>query len=227
MVITKWLASSALALWICGAALANGIYTCVDGHGRKITADRPISECADRTQHEITPTGTVMRVIGPTLTAQERTANEETEKLVAEQRAQAQEVKRRDRALLLRYPTPQLHDQERGLALAQVDEVIKASASRSQDLAVQRTGLNTEMEFYKKTPGKAPPPLKRKLDENDSSVAAQKRFLLEQEIEKRRINLRFDEERLKLTQLWAAANVPVAGNAAASSVRSVKNASRN
>ena len=220
MVITKWLMCSALSLWICGAAVAHGIYTCVDGHGRKITADRPISECADRTQHEITPTGTVMRVIGPTPTARERAANEETEKLAAEQRAQAQEVKRRDRALLLRYPTPQLHDQERGLALVQVDEVLKASVIRSQDLAAQRTGLNAEMEFYKKTPGKAPLSLKRRLDENDSSVAAQKRFLLEQEIEKRRINLRFDEERLKLTQLWAAANVPVAGSGAASSARS-------
>lgn len=220
MVITKWLAGSALSLWMYGATMANGIYTCVDGHGRKITADRPIVECADRIQHEITPTGTVMRVIGPTLTAQERVANEETEKLAAERRAQAQEVKRRDRALLLRYPTPQLHDSERGLALAQVDEVLKASAIRSQELATQRAGLNAEMEFYKREPGKAPPPLKRRLDENDSSLAAQKRFLLDQETEKRRVNLRFDEERLKLTQLWAAANVPVASSAAASSPKS-------
>ena len=220
MVTTKWLTGLALTLWICGAVSADGIYTCVDGHGRKITADRPIVECADRIQHELSPSGTIKRVIGPTLTPQERAANEEAEKLAAERRAQEQEVKRRDQALLLRYPSPQLHDKERDLALAQVDEVIKASLLHSQDLAVQRAGLNAEMEFYKKAPGKAPAHLQRKLEENDGSLAAQARVVHEQEIEKRRIKLRFDEERLKLTQLWAAANAPVAGGAAASSARS-------
>ena len=46
-----------------------GVYTCVDAKGRKLTSDRPIYECADRTQQEMTTTGTVKRVIGPTLTA--------------------------------------------------------------------------------------------------------------------------------------------------------------
>ena len=33
---------------LAGLATAQSIYTCVDGKGRKITADRPIVECIDR-----------------------------------------------------------------------------------------------------------------------------------------------------------------------------------
>ena len=197
----------AMTLLLPCAALAQSIYTCTDAKGRKITSDRPIAECTDRTQNEITPSGTVRRVIGPTLTAQERVARDEKDKVAAEARALEAEEKRRDRALLLRYPSRQVHDRERGLALAQVDEVIKASAKRTQELAEQRNAINAEMEFYKKDPSKAPPPLKRRLEENESSVAIQKRFVADQEMEKKRVNQRFDEELLKLKQWWAQMGV--------------------
>lgn len=202
-----------------GAAMAQGIYTCVDGKGRKITSDRTIAECTDRNQQEITPAGTVKRVIGPTLTAQERAAQDEKDKAAAEARALQAEEKRRDRALLLRYPSRQVHDKERGLALAQVDEVIKASAKRTHELAEQRKLINAELEFYKKDPSKAPPPLKRRLEENESSVAVQKRFVADQDTEKQRVNLRFDEELVKLKQLWALAGTAPA-NAASGAVGS-------
>jgi hypothetical protein len=184
-------------------AAAQNIYTCVDGKGRKITADRPIAECTDRTQQELNRSGTVKRVVGPSLTAQERAAQEEKDKLAAEARAREAEDKRRDRALLLRYPTRAVHDQERVTALAQVDEVIKASNKRTVELAEQRKAIQAEFEFYAKDPGKAPPSLKRKLEENDNSSAVQKKFIQDQEQEKKRVNLRFDEELVKLKQLWA------------------------
>jgi len=63
------------------------------------------------------------------------------------------------------------------------------------------------MAFYKKDPSKAPPPLKRRLEENESSVAIQKRFVADQEMEKKRVNQRFDEELVKLKQLWAQMGV--------------------
>ena len=53
---------------------AQSIYTCVDKQGRKLTSDRPIPECIDREQRELGPSGTLRRVIGPTLTQQEREA---------------------------------------------------------------------------------------------------------------------------------------------------------
>jgi len=101
-----------------------------------------------------------------------------------------------------------VHDQERVAALAQVDEVIKASNKRTLELAEQRKSIQAEFEFYVKDPSKAPPVLKRKLEENDNSSAVQKRFIAEQEQEKKRVNVRFDEELVKLKPLWALAAPP-------------------
>ena len=189
-------------------AWGQDIYTCVDGKGRKITADRPIAECLDRTQQELSRSGLVKRQVGPTLTAQERAAQEEKDKLAAEIRAREAEEKRRDRALLLRYPSRAVHDQERVTALAQVDEVIKAASKRTVELAEQRKSLNSELEFYVKDPKKAPASLMRRLEENDHSAQVQRKFIADQDLEKKRVNQRFDEELVKLKQLWAMAGVP-------------------
>ncbi|WP_431098961.1 DUF4124 domain-containing protein [Polaromonas aquatica] len=193
-----------------GHVAAQNIYTCVDGKGRKITADRPIIECLDRTQQELSPSGLVRRQMGPSLTAQERAALEAKEKAAAEVRAREAEEKRRDRALLQRYPRPAVHEQERATALAQIDEVIKAASKRTVELAEQRKSINSELEFYEKDPAKAPPALKRRAEENDSSALVQKKFIQDQEQEKRRVNQRFDEELVKLKQLWAIAGMPAA-----------------
>jgi Domain of unknown function (DUF4124) len=190
---------------ISSAALAQSIYSCVDANGRKLTSDRPIADCVDRTQRELSPQGTTRRIVGPTLTARELAAQEVKEKTELESRAFALEEKRRDRALLSRYPNRAVHDKERAQAIEQVNEVIKASAKRSNELSEQRAAINLEMEFYKKDPSKAPQAIKRRVEENDSSTAVQRSFLAEQDLEKQRVNLRFDEELVKLKQLWAMA----------------------
>ncbi|SFB86972.1 protein of unknown function [Polaromonas sp. OV174] len=188
--------------WLCGSAAAQGIYTCVDGKGRKITADRPIIECIDRTQQELTRTGTIKRELGPSLTAPERAAQEEKNRRAAELLAREAEEKRRDRALLLRYPNRAVHDQERSTALAQIDEVIKASSKRTGELAAQRQAIASEFEFYAKDPAKAPTSLKLRLEDNESSVDVQQKFIADQQREKKRVNQRFDEELVKLKELW-------------------------
>ncbi|MGQ2978839.1 MAG: DUF4124 domain-containing protein [Polaromonas sp.] len=201
-----------LAVGLCSLAAAqptSGIYSCIDGKGRRITADRPIAECMDRTQKQLSGTGLVKREIAPSLTTDERAALEQKEKAANEQRAREAEEKKRDLALLTRYPNRAAHDQERAAALVQVEEAIKASAKRAQELVEQRKAINADLEFYKATPGRAPASLKRRLDENESSVAAQKRLVAEQEAEKKRVNLRFDEELAKLKPFWGG--TPQAG----------------
>lgn len=204
----------ALAACLCSVAQAQAIYSCVDAAGRKITADRPIAECIDRPQRQINPSGTVKRVVGPSLTAQERAAQEQKDKAAAEVRAREAEEKRRDRALLLRYPSRAVHDKERAEALDQIDAVIKAASKRTTELAGQRKAIDADFEFYQSDPARAPAALKRRLEENDSSVAVQKRFIADQEAEKKRVNMRFDEELVKLNQLWAMGGAVPAAAAA-------------
>ena len=195
-----------LAACAAGSAMAQSIYTCTDAKGRKITSDRPVVDCVDRTHQELTPQGTVKRVMGPTLTAQERAALEEKDKAAVELRLQAQEEKRRDRAILARFPNQASHDLQRSQALAQIEEVVKAAAKRSVELGDQRVGINADFEFYKKDTSKAPATLKRRLEENNDGVAGQQRFFADQEAEKRRVNQRFDQELAKLKMLWAKAS---------------------
>ena len=188
--------------WVVADAQAQGIYTCTDGKGRRITSDRPIVECLDREQHKLGNTGIVRQVVPPSYTADERTRLDEKQRAENEIKARAAEEKRRERALLIRYPNQGVHDKERAEALAQIDEVISAVNKREVALKQQRKEVEVEMEFYQSDPGKAPFWLRRKLEDSDKQAVVQKRFLEEQAQEKQRINQRFDEELTKLRQLW-------------------------
>lgn len=196
--LTCALAGNALAQQPSGS----GIYTCVDSKGRNITSDRPIMECLDREQRELGKTGVTKRVVPPSYTADERAKLEAQRKAQEEVQARIAEEKRRDRALLIRYPSQPVHDKERAEALAQIDEVVTAVVRREESLAKQRQEIATELEFYQGDVNKAPSWLKRKLEDNESQVQIQKRFLDAQAQEKKRINARFDEELGKLRQLW-------------------------
>ena len=72
------------------------------------------------------------------------------------------------------------------------------------ELVAQRKTLDSENEFYKADPSKVPPRLKRELEENQRQQAEQKRFIADQAGEKQRVNKRFDEELVRLRQLWGS-----------------------
>lgn len=207
-VLMKVNATLLLAAWVACAwaqsppPMIAGVYTCTDAKGRKLTSDRPIAECADREQKVLNPSGTVKAKLGPSLTALERTEIERRERREIEERNRIADERRRDRALLTRYPGKEVHDGERRDAVVQVQSVIQTAHNRLTELAKQRVTIDGEMEFYKKDPSKAPAYLRRQLQENMESQAAQHKFVHEQEAEIARINSRFDEELTRLRQLW-------------------------
>lgn len=189
--------------WAWAQSSANGIYTCTDAQGRKLNSDRLIPECADREQKVLNPSGTVRTVVGPTLTGPERAQLEARRQREADEAARQAEEKRRERALVARYPNRTVHDKERAEALAQVAVVRQAALNRIDELKRQRKSLDTEMEFYAQTPNRAPATLKRQIDDNERSRVVQEKFVSEQDAEMARVNARFDEELAHLQQLWA------------------------
>ena len=197
-----------LALWAAGVAaqaqspIIPGVYTCTDAKGRKLTADRPIPECTDREQKVLNPSGTVKAKVGPTLTVKEKADQDLKEKREIEERNKSLDERRRDRALLTRYPNKEVHDGERREALAQISVVTQAAKTRLTELGRQRVAIDEEMEFYKKDPSKAPAYVRRQQEENIQSQVVQKRFIDEQEAEIRRVNARFEDELSRLRQLW-------------------------
>ena len=195
-----------------GAALAESppvtggtIYTCTDASGRRITADRPISTCVDREQRVLGNTGVELRRVAPTLTEQERNAQDAKRRQELAEHQRLREERSRERAMLLRYPNQGVHDAARGEAIAQVNDVVAVAQSRLTELKARRVKLNTEMEFYRKDPKKAPASLQRQIRENDESQDEQQRFLKQQDEEKQRINQRFDVELQQLRKLWGQA----------------------
>ena len=202
--------------WAQAPGTSGGIYTCVDRNGRRLTADRPIAECLDREQRELGPSGIVRRQIGPSLTEQERAAQEAQRRKEAEARARELEERRRERVLTARYPDKATHDVERAAAIQMVDDVTATAEKRLVELAQQRKAFDVEMEFYKKDPSKAPMSLRRKIAENEESIAEQQRFIAGQDQEKRRVHQRFDVELAQLRRLWDAQRMPVSGATPAS-----------
>lgn len=204
----RWLGGMLCTVWA-GQLQAQGIYTCVDAQGRRITSDRPIMECIDRTQKEISPSGAVRRQIGPSLTAAERADIEARERKAAEERARVHEETRRNRAMLARYRDQPAHDRARAEALAFVEDAAAPAHQRLAELAKQRKRLDQELEFYPGTPiDKLPAKLRRQIEEHEAAVAAQQRLIAEKEAERGRVNERFDEELARLRLLWAEQTLP-------------------
>ena len=186
------------------------IYTCTDARGRKLTSDRPIPECRDREQKILNPSGTVKARVGPTLTAKERNDLEAKAKAEQAQQAILDEEKRRDRALLVRYPTQSVHEKEREQALGHINRVKQTAAAQVTDLLAQKAKLVDEMAFYAKDPSKAPQKLQRQIDGVNQTLAAQGRFMADKDAEAARVNARFDAEQERLAPLWHLAAPAIA-----------------
>ena len=216
------LASAApLVAWAqSGAPAGAGIYTCVDGQGRKLTSDRPIADCVAREQRVLNRDGSVQRVIPPTLTAEERADRDAAERRADVARAGQADAVRRDRNLMARFPNEAVHRKSREAALDTVRLATKATDNRLKELAHERKPLLEEAEFYKGR--QIPLRLKQQVDANDAGVEAQRSAAANQEAEMIRINKLHDLELDRLRRLWAGAPAgslaPVMAPAAAAPV---------
>ena len=179
------------------------IYTCIDSKGKRLTADRPIAECAHKEQQLLNRDGSVRAVLPPTLTAEERADKEARDRAAAEARTAQADAVRRDRNLLARFPDDAAHSRAREAAADTVRLAMKSSEIRLRELEAERKPLRDEAEFYK---NKAlPPKLKAAIDANDASMEAQRSSSANQEAELVRINRIYDVELDRLRRLWAGA----------------------
>jgi hypothetical protein len=208
------------------AASTAGIYSCIDDKGRRLTADRPIPDCAGREQKVLNRDGSVRSVRPPTLTADERAEKEARDRAAAEARAGQADAVRRDRNLMARYPNEAAHSRGREAALDTVRLAIRSTELRLRDLATERKPLLAEAEFYvgKSLPGK----LRAAIDANDAAIEAQRSAVGNQTAELERINRLYDAELARLRALWSGAQagslgpLPLAQAALAASAPALK-----
>ena len=188
---------------LCGLVGAAPIYTCTDANGKKITSDRPISECHDRDQRVLNGDGSVKQIVPPTPTADERAEMDAREREAITERSMRNESVRRDRNLLVRFPNEAAHRKARAAALDENRKSVKVSEGRLELLAQERKPLLDDAEFYIGKP--LPARLKSQLDANDAAVKAQQDLVQNQQAEIVRITALFDAELERLKKLWAGA----------------------
>jgi hypothetical protein len=212
--------------WAQGAPRGQ-VFTCVNAAGRTLTSDRLIAECMDREQRVLARDGTLLRIVPPSLTAEERAAKDERDRKLAEEKKAREEAVRRDRLLVQRFPNEAEHQKARDAALEDMRSAMAASESRITELARERKPLSEEAEFYKGKP--LPAQLKQQIDANDAAVAAQRDAQANQQAEIERIGKRFDAELAHLKRLWSGAApgslASAAGAEGAKSVKPIKPAS--
>lgn len=188
---------------------ASGIYTCIDAGGRRITADRPIAQCADREQRVLGPTGVERKRIGPVLTEAEMAQRLEQQRQEQLQQQREQDVRRRDAALLARYPSRERHEAVRRASLQQIEELKAVAQQRLNDLHKDKDKLSKELEFYQRDASKIPPRLHSSLQDVDRMVSEQQAIVQAHNDEAVRVSQRFDAELLRLQPLWKPARLTV------------------
>lgn len=182
---------------------AQGIYSCEDAKGRRITSDRPIRECFDREQKVLNPDGSQRQVVGPSMTAEERAAYEEAERARMLAEAARRDAVRQDRNLMARYRSEEAHRKARDNALEPTVAAIRSGEIRLKALAQERKQLDDEAEFFRGR--EMPRSLRLSYEQNDTAARGQRDAIEQHRAEMQRINAMFDEELARLRQLWAGA----------------------
>lgn len=185
------------------ALAASNIYTCVNAKGQRITSDRPIAECLDRSQELRNTDGSVKKVMPPSMTAEERAAHEERLRQEMAAEALKRDAIRLDRNLMSRYQNEASHQRARKAALEPLNTALGATERRLTELEHDQKRLQQEAEFYKGR--EMPRDLKLKFGQNEAALQAQQDAAQNHLAEIRRINATYDQELTRLKRLWAGA----------------------
>ncbi len=148
------------------APAAGAAYKCVDEKGITRIGDTPPPECANVVMYETSRTGTVLKKIDPTPTAEQvKQRREEAERKSAADKVAA-EQKRKDMALLNTFSAEKEFDVTRDRQIEPIQGRMRQAQERIANIDKRQKAIDEEMEFYKAGKKKAagakpsePPPM--------------------------------------------------------------------
>jgi len=119
------------------------IFTCTNAAGKKLTSDRPIPECNDREQRVLNGDGSVRRVQGPVLTADERSEAEAREREATANAARKLEAIRGDfaREAIRRGADIRIAELDLGTLLGQDPVDLAKAEAKTREVAQLRADL--------------------------------------------------------------------------------------
>ena len=139
----------AVSVSVCFAASAGAAYRCVDEAGKTHVGDTPPDQCANVIMYEVTRSGSVIRKIEPSLTAEQVKAKADAEEKRKEGEKVAAEQKRKDLALLATYSSEGEFDVVRDRTIEPINGRIKSAQERMAAIDKRSKEIDEEMEFYK------------------------------------------------------------------------------
>ena len=175
------------------------IYTCKDASGKTLTSDRPLPECQGREGRVLSKTGTTVKNIDAPLTDEQKAARDAEEEKKKESAVLRGEQLRKDKALLSTYQNIDDLESKRQRALLQVEREMRESEKRMAVLSKNEQDNKQELEFYKRKP--MPAELKRRVDENEGALRAEKLLLASKKDEIVQVNQKFDDDKKRYAEL--------------------------
>ena len=178
---------------------ASRIFTCKDASGKTLTSDRPIPECQGREGRVLSTQGTTVKKIEALMTAEQEAARDAEEAKKKEDAVRRAEQLRKDKALLNTYQNLDDLESKRQRALLEVERDMKDADRRVSFLEKQEQELKLEEEFFRKKP--LPVDLKRRLDENEGGLRAERGLLRSKKDEIVQVNVKFDLDKKRYVEL--------------------------
>lgn len=184
-----------------GPAVGGNIFCCEDANGRSVCADVLPAQCYGRAYREISPQGTVRRIVAAPLSAAElaRKREQDRQRRIEEERVRSERL--RDKALLETYADLDDIAVQQRRAELEVERDIENARKREVELKQQRVALEREAEFYARRP--MPPKLAKDMRENELEMLSQKSVIDSKQRQLDAIRVRYEEDRQRYLEILA------------------------
>ncbi|MDD3353378.1 hypothetical protein [Zoogloea sp.] len=196
------LALFALALVVLPAGAHSspgGSVFCCSDNGRQVCGDVLPAQCFGKAYREMSPQGTLRRIVEAPLTPEQLARREEEEQLRRAELARQKAEQRRNQSLLATYSSVADIDARRDRAIESVQSEVKQAETAKAELMKKRGALVREAEFYQKRV--LPAALASAIRESDSALAAQDLVIEAKRKDIESIRARYAQDRSRYIEL--------------------------
>ena len=197
-------------LLVSGSALAQAprarVIYCCDVGGQPVCGDILPEACYGRAYREVSPSGTVRRIVAAPLTAEEIAARDAQARARRTEEAVRLKQQRMDEALLETYRSLQHLDTRRDREIGMLDRAIQSLRQREAELIERQHELIEEA--AQAGEGNVPEITEDNIHSLDGEIIAQRSVIAAKMRERAAVLDRFDEDRQRYIQLTAPAMQP-------------------
>ena len=168
-------------------------------NGHQVCGDVLPPQCFGKSYREMSPQGTVRRLVEAPLTPEQLARREADERARRAELTRQRAEMRRNQSLLETYSSVADIDARRDRAIEGVELELKQAESRQAQLMKKRDALNREAEFYQKRA--MPPTLAAAVRESDSELASHSSVIDAKRRDIEAIRTRYEQDRSRYITL--------------------------